>query len=454
MSRDYISNFTGQEIDAAIQKAKDITKTAGEVNNALDNADKIVSEINVIPANEVVSHDGNGSLKGTGIIDEGNKIFFQKDARFPSGSIDVGASVTLSESAGWLRIVDQSTGDKFFALDYKNTEQGTNRPIYYEHGQQTSITIQPDNSKTISDFKTMDYTPPELSQVNNFYLDFATAVNNLRIEVISLVTNKTIKYIPNEKVWKAQKGGLNFSTGIQNIFTGETFTPMLFETTTPLRINMVADNQINLRGNGVMPYIRVDRQIVIPKGVLLQGEGTGSSDSPEQIRDKLKTLTTGNKLNINDIDLMGNEILNNNIQVLATMPTVFTNYKNQLFIVSDNLYYSDGSIARSLLTLMDGTVTDSKLSSSLLAKVNRMGSSYDLTDTGNPNVVWDVANKAYVITHNFNTQSVAVVVRDSLQRYRQVTIVNEANTVNTVMIYFNSKPTNSQYKVSVAPMVF
>lgn len=298
---DYISRFKGNEIDEAIQKARDITKTAGEINTTLEDAENIKNDINMLADNELIAKDSNGQLKGSGIKDEGDKLFFEKDVRLPSGSLDVGPSITLSEASGWLRIKDHSTNDVFFAIDSKNTLQGSQRPIYYEHGSQQTIIIQNDDSQILNSITSINYTPTEFCQVNALYLNFATNVNNLRIEVVSTITNKPIKYIPNEKTWKNQIGGLNLAAGLNNVFIGDTFSPMLFEPSTPLKINLIADNAINLKSNGSVPYIKIDRQLITAKGILLQGEGTGSPDTPEQIRDKLTTLTGENRLDASSI---------------------------------------------------------------------------------------------------------------------------------------------------------
>ena len=60
----------------------------------------------------------------------------------------------------------------------------------------------------------------------------------------------------------------------------------------------------------------------------------------------------------------------------------------------------------------------------------------------------------FTITHNFGTQAVAVVMRDSTNSYRQIPVSNDAPTTNTVRIYFAEQPTNNQYIVTIIPMVF
>lgn len=288
---DYISKFTGQEIDDYLQKSKDINKTAGQINNALDFVDKTNEKVTNAEIGEVMAKASDGSLEGTGIINEANKIFFPKDGRFPSGSIDVGPAITISENGGWVQNTSDTLGKTYLMLDYEIDKTGTKRPIYWERAtEEKNVIINSANQTTMSDVSTFTHIPSANSQVNALYMNFALPVSNLRIEIVSLITNQPIKYIPNENSWKNNIGGLNLSQGINDILQNGSITPMSLLTSYSLKFNLKADDPINIMGDGIHPYIAVDRQLITAKGVLLQGEGTGSADSPEQIRDKLGTL--------------------------------------------------------------------------------------------------------------------------------------------------------------------
>lgn len=101
--------------------------------------------------------------------------------------------------------------------------------------------------------------------------------------------------------------------------------------------------------------------------------------------------------------------------------------------------------------IANGAVTEEKLSASVAEKLNKTGHGFDLA-TGEPGVAY--ANGVYTLTHNFGTRSVAVVMRDKTSSYRQVAVVNDAPTTNTVRVYFPEQPANDQYVVTVIPMVF
>jgi hypothetical protein len=296
---DYISKYTGQEIDEAIGKSKSITKDATEINKALQYVDNTETSIKALNNNELITKRADGTLISTGIINEPDKIFFPKDGRFPSGSIDVGPGATISENGGWLQYHANTLGNNYLLLDYYVDSTGTTKPVYWERSQEEKdIIINPYNVDTLPNMITFEHIPTTDSQVNALYLDFVNPVSNFMVEIVSLLTNKPIKYIPNESAWKTNLGGLDFNTGINNVLQGATSTPFSLLKSYQLKFNFKSSNPINIRGNltGNIPWLKVDRQLITSKNVLVEGDGTGSSDSPEQIRDKLQTLTALNRL--------------------------------------------------------------------------------------------------------------------------------------------------------------
>lgn len=91
------------------------------------------------------------------------------------------------------------------------------------------------------------------------------------------------------------------------------------------------------------------------------------------------------------------------------------------------------------------------LATEVTDKLNRGGITYSMTDAGVPGVTY--SNGVFTIAHNLNTQAVAVVMRDSLDNYKQVPVSNSAPDANTVKVFFAEKPTNDQYKVTIVPMI-
>lgn len=303
---DYVSQFTGAEIDAQILKSKQINKSAQQVNDSLQAVDNLQAGITGARVGEVFSKSSTGSLEGTGIINGDDKIFFPKDGRFPSGSIDVGPCITLSENGGFTQQRSHTLDKEYILVMYENATSGTTRPMYWERAaEEQNVIIQSVNTSTMS-ANVFYHTPKSDSQVNKMYMDFVNSVNNVSIEVVSLNTGKPIKYIPNENAWKTGTNGINLSTGVNNVLQS---TPLSALTTYNLRFNF--SKTVTVRGDGINPYIAVDRQLITKKGLMLQGEGgSGGSDTAEQIRDKLETLTGTNRLHASFIQGI-NEVLQN-----------------------------------------------------------------------------------------------------------------------------------------------
>lgn len=302
---DYQSQFTGTQIDAGILKSTQINKTAQQVNDSLQAVDNINAGITGAKVGEMLSKSASGSLTGSGVVDEGDKLFFPKDGRFPSGSIDVGPAITLSENGGFVQQKSHTLDKDYLMMMYENAKTGTSRPMYWERAaEEKNVVIQPVNTGTMSQ-SVFYHTPVANSQVNALYMDFVSSISNVSIEIVSLNTGKPIKYIPNEQAWKSKTGGLDIAAGINNILSD---TPISMLTTYHLRFNF--SKVVTVRSGASEPYFAVDRQLITQRGVLLQGEGTGSSDTAEQIRDKLETLTGSNRLHASFIQGI-NEVLGN-----------------------------------------------------------------------------------------------------------------------------------------------
>lgn len=286
---DYISAFSGTEIDAAVNKAKGITKTAPEINTILDHSETVKNNLDSMEDGEIPVKKSDGTLTESGIIDNGKNIFFPKTGRFPSGSIDVGPATTISESGGWLQYLAQTLGKQYLLLDYEITKAGTTKPIYWERkAEETDVVIQSDKSKNMN-INTFDHVPTTDSQVNKIYFDFSDAASDLLIEIVSLDTNEPIKYIPDEAAWQNfQKGkpytGLNIQSGVNEIL-GE--TPFSALQAYHLRFNF--NKFVNIKGSGSKPYIKVDRQLIVKKNVLVDGDGGGSGGGVDEFTELIDT---------------------------------------------------------------------------------------------------------------------------------------------------------------------
>lgn len=261
---DYVSQFTGNEIDQNILKSANINKSSSEINASLSYVDNMKTALNVAKIGEVMAKSQSGNITGTGIVDTGDKIFFSKDGRFPSGSIDVGPAITLSENGGFTQQKSHTLNKEYILMMYENQTTGTLKPQYWKReAQETNVAIQPVNSLVITT-SSIEYTSTNDSQVNAVYLDFVNSVNNLAIEIVSKTTGSPIKYIPNERAWIESTNGINITPGINNVLPS---TPISLLTSYDLQINFSKD--VVLRGSVTIPYIAVDRQLISRKDIML-----------------------------------------------------------------------------------------------------------------------------------------------------------------------------------------
>lgn len=274
---DYISSYSGTEIDGAVGKAKGITKTAPEINTLLEHTETNKDNLANMENGTVPVKGADGTLAESGIVDNGKNIFFPKTGRFPSGSIDIGPAITLSENGGWVQNTSQTLGKSYLMLDYLVDKTGTTKPVYWERkAEETGVIIQSDSTKNMN-INTFDHIPTTDSQVNKLYFDLTDAVQDLVIEITSLDTNEPIKYLPNEKAWQdAQKGkpyqGLDLNSGLVDVLGDTPFSALK-----AYHLRFTFNKFINIKGSGAKPYIKVDRQLIVAKNVLVDGDGSGGT---------------------------------------------------------------------------------------------------------------------------------------------------------------------------------
>lgn len=174
-----------------------------------------------------------------------------------------------------------------------------------------------------------------------------------------------------------------------------------------------------------------------------------AGDGLEQNSDgSLKVKVDGTTVTIVDGQLVSTAT-GSEVDYAALAGDGLTNSGSVLNVNADN---STVEVYGDAIRVKDGGITETQLDSSVGYKLNRNGASYSLADTGVTGVSY--SNGVFTITHNFGTRDIACVMRDSSDNYRQIPCNNDANTINTVRVYFAEKPTNNQYKVSIIPMVF
>ena len=93
-------------------------------------------------------------------------------------------------------------------------------------------------------------TPTANEDIIAVYLDNANTLSNFRFKITSGATNEDIKFFPSEAQWTAGTGA-TVAVG-KNRFATE--TPLAEISGITFTITLMADQQINLRGDGTEIY--------------------------------------------------------------------------------------------------------------------------------------------------------------------------------------------------------
>ena len=207
----------------------------------------------------------SGALADSAITESSTRILVGMRADFPDNGLRQTA-ISREERGGFSQNTVATSGRKYILMDYEiNDTTGTSNPKWYPRAaKETRVVIQSDDSVTMSDITSIDLTLTANSDVSRFYFNLASAVTGLRARIVSTATSEPIKYFPSEADWVAGVG-TDFAAGENSIqFT----TPLaalgdLFN----LSLELEADSQIDLLGDGTNIWYAVDRQIVTFDGI-------------------------------------------------------------------------------------------------------------------------------------------------------------------------------------------
>ena len=222
--------------------------------------------------NEMVKANAGGTeLVGTGDtnsdteVDFGSKDVKCKTVITESSSVDVGPGVTLSDRGGFVESRSNVTGNDFLTLDYMIDDNGTEKPIYYSRGAKVvRDVVQPDDSTAMNGITEYSLSPTKDQDILRVYVKLVNPVTNYRARVTSDVTGEVVKYIPSRNDW--DKGaGLDFAAGEQFF---DLDSPLAELVSYPLTVEVLADQSIDVLGDGVDPWRAVDSQDITELQIL------------------------------------------------------------------------------------------------------------------------------------------------------------------------------------------
>ncbi|MCP3921272.1 MAG: hypothetical protein GY714_01675 [Desulfobacterales bacterium] len=190
---------------------------------------------------------------------------FDKSINVPSGSVNIGEVLQLSEGIADLVIVNHLANEMSFAVKSDFSEAtGSSDPFYYDFGAAFILPIQTDDSEILTanplTFSlTGTVVAPDVRLVDEVVLRTNGPMTNFRAKLTDTATGLAIRYIPSKSAYEGDSDGLTLGTGditfhfaevgantLTNIYLG--FTPFLFEAGQNVDLTMIADS-IDLLGD-------------------------------------------------------------------------------------------------------------------------------------------------------------------------------------------------------------
>lgn len=153
------------------------------------------------------------------------EITFDQSINVPAGSINVGATVTLSEGAEELIIKSNISGDKGFVLKVDYDDDGSIRPSYINLASEFNIDLQPSDPDVLTAnpifFSIIGgVTSPFIRQTNQVTFRADIAMPNVTAKITDTASGIVIRYVPSKAAFdsvtaeeQAVNPGLSFIAG-------------------------------------------------------------------------------------------------------------------------------------------------------------------------------------------------------------------------------------------------
>ncbi len=263
----------------------------------------------------------NGVAQPAAIRETADEIIFDKNINTPPGSIELGPALTLSEIGAFINGHSNLSGRDFISLDYELNDNGTLDPIYYERSAlELDVVIQPVDTTVMAGVTSVPVTPINDEDLHAITIDFDNNLTNFRARVMSDTTGLPVKYFPSFQDWTAGTGNTVAAGKVKLTFE----TPVAVLSSVDLTVEILADQAIDLNGNGTLPYYAIDRQIITE----LTSMHTGN------VVDTIEAKTLAERLSFRSLKERSNEFV-----ALAEDATIDVNnvetYRNDLLLFTN-----------------------------------------------------------------------------------------------------------------------
>ena len=255
-------------------------------------------DLSGVKSNEIMYKDSNGIVKGTGMFLENDMIVSTKDLQIPPNTLHIGDNIELHENGGFLEYLTKTLNKSYIVLMSENLGTGSLKPVYYKRDAiETDVKIQSENGIIMDNITEIDITPDTDAEVSKVYFDSAEPITNFKAKIE--VNGNDVAYYPSKNAWNdSTVAGYNLNEGINSISLIPHFS---FLTSYVVKIHIKADSNINLNGNGTVPYLAIDRQKITKLEVITEDKQLVSNtlycnDNKKDIQELVDSTTGYNAI--------------------------------------------------------------------------------------------------------------------------------------------------------------
>jgi len=223
--------------------------------------------------NQIVKFDATGNaIEDSSIIEETDRIRFDKKAKFPAGSVGIGEVMELSEGVANLIIVDLLKDTMRFAASVGfNDATGSDAPAFLNFGNEFTLNINTDDTQILTanplTFQlTGTVVAPDVRVIKKLTIRTNGAMTNFRAKITDNATGLVLRYVPSQTAFNGDNPGLSLISGdntfVLNSNDADTsgifnlgFVPFVIEDGQVIDLEFVADS-MDLKGDaGGIPFL-------------------------------------------------------------------------------------------------------------------------------------------------------------------------------------------------------
>lgn len=231
-------------------------------------------------------------------IDDDNKLIITPYSfQTAPETIILGTNLAIHQNGGFIEYDTKTLNKNYLILSYENDpETGTSVPIYYQRGPKEVQQPWQDIDNTIMKNVTsihLGYSTDD-HQTQRNYMKLVNPITNFKFKLN--INGHDVMDYPYGAWNDDTEPGYDLGANLQHIDLRPFWTTLKEYDIT---LYMKADQEIDLLGNGTIPYFAVDKNVITRRQVAMKdeiGTGPGTSDTAEEIRDKLKTLNGDERL--------------------------------------------------------------------------------------------------------------------------------------------------------------